>query len=280
MASSFPKSLAGSPFVFPLVLSPLGAPPPPPFLREEGEDELSDDQEALLPRNSQAATATPAGIMAEGGSGAVAAGAAAAAAGAKALPFCIAIAVVLFVVVILGVITFAARYYMLIHLRRARRATNDADSAATAGAGGSQASRGGGLDAEQIAAFPTWRYCICPAVAEDVPANKGDGDKEIAIMAGPKNLLRESDAQESKFLKRRSLLTSTECTVCLSDFNEGELVRSVLPCEHRFHVACIDHWLASKTTCPVCRTDLKSPSPPHAGEFDSDVAEEGGDDAV
>ncbi|CAI7747501.1 unnamed protein product [Closterium sp. NIES-54] len=242
MASSFPKSLAGSPFVFPLVLSPLGAPPPPPFLREEGEDELSDDQEALLPRNSQAATATPAGIMAEGGSGAVAAGAAAAAAGAKALPFCIAIAVVLFVVVILGVITFAARYYMLIHLRRARRATNDADSAATAGAGGSQASRGGGLDAEQIAAFPTWRYCICPAVAEDVPANKGD--------------------------------------VCLSDFNEGELVRSVLPCEHRFHVACIDHWLASKTTCPVCRTDLKSPSPPHAGEFDSDVAEEGGDDAV
>ncbi|CAI5957069.1 unnamed protein product [Closterium sp. NIES-64] len=68
---------------------------------------------------------------------------------------------------------------------------------------------------------------------------------------------------------------------CLSDFNEGELVRSVLPCEHRFHVACIDHWLASKTTCPVCRADLKSPAP-HAGEGDSEVAVkvERGDDAV
>ncbi|CAI5522829.1 unnamed protein product [Closterium sp. Naga37s-1] len=241
MASSLPESLAGSPLAFP-VLSPLGVPPPPPFVREEGEDELSDYQEALLPRASQAAAATPAGITAEGGSGAAAGAAAAAAAGAKALPFCIAIAIVLFVVVILGVITFAARYYGRIHLRRARRGMNDVDSAATAGANGSQASGGGGLDAERIAKFPTWRYCICPAAAEDVFANKGD--------------------------------------VCLSDFNEGELVRSVLPCEHRFHVACIDYWLATKTTCPVCRTDLKSLAP-HAGEGDSDVAVkvERGDDA-
>ncbi|CAI5991625.1 unnamed protein product [Closterium sp. NIES-65] len=65
--------------------------------------------------------------------------------------------------------------------------------------------------------------------------------------------------------------------LCLSDFNEGELVRSVLPCEHQFHVACIDHWLASKITCPVCRADLKSPAP-DAGEGDSEV--ERGDDAV
>ncbi|CAI5475845.1 unnamed protein product [Closterium sp. Yama58-4] len=227
MASSLP-SADGSSLALPLQPSPLRFPRPPRFLREEEEDELSEDQEALLPRASQAAAATPAGITAEGGSGA-AAGAAAAVAGTKALPFCIAIAVVLLVVVVLGVITFAARYYVRIHLRRARRATNEADSVATAGAGGSQAP-GDGLDAERIAAFPTWPYCVFPAVAEDVSADKGNyDDKEIAIFADAGNLLRKSDSQESEFLKRRSLLTSTECTVCLSDFNEGELVRSVLP---------------------------------------------------
>ncbi|CAI5490466.1 unnamed protein product [Closterium sp. Naga37s-1] len=52
----------------------------------------------------------------------------------------------------------------------------------------------------------------------------------------------------------------TECTVCLCDFNEGERLRYLLPCEHRFHVSCIDHWLADRTTCPVCRIDIKATS--------------------
>ncbi|CAI5531785.1 unnamed protein product [Closterium sp. Naga37s-1] len=57
-------------------------------------------------------------------------------------------------------------------------------------------------------------------------------------------------------------LASKECTVCLSDYNEGELVRA-LPCAHRFHVSCIDHWLAATTTCPVCRTDLSATASDH-----------------
>ncbi|CAI5471788.1 unnamed protein product [Closterium sp. Yama58-4] len=312
MGSSFP-SPGSSLAVLPVILSPLGAPPlgappfgaptlgappfatppSPPFLREEGEleDELSEEQEALLPSASQAAAAAVQGITAEGGNGA---------AGAKSLPFCLAIAAVLFLVVILGLLTFAARYYVRIHLRRARLARNDA-AASTANVGGPQAS-GGGLDAERIATFPVWRYCISPPVAGDIPDKSDLSDKkpilengekeiiaagtattrEIAITTDAANLIQKSDSQEMEFLKRgRLLLTSTECTVCLSDFNEGELVRSVLPCEHRFHVACIDHWLATKTTCPVCRTDLKSLAP-HAGEDDSDLAEKvaGGDDAV
>ncbi|GJP64642.1 hypothetical protein CLOP_g21618 [Closterium sp. NIES-67] len=57
------------------------------------------------------------------------------------------------------------------------------------------------------------------------------------------------------------LKASKECTVCLCDFNEGELVRSLPPCAHRFHVSCIDHWLAARTTCPVCRIDLETQTP-------------------
>ncbi|XP_057467010.1 RING-H2 finger protein ATL52-like [Actinidia eriantha] len=46
-----------------------------------------------------------------------------------------------------------------------------------------------------------------------------------------------------------------ECAVCLCDFEEGEEVRTLPECTHYFHVPCIDMWLSSHTTCPICRTD-------------------------
>ncbi|GJP62737.1 hypothetical protein CLOP_g19760, partial [Closterium sp. NIES-67] len=30
---------------------------------------------------------------------------------------------------------------------------------------------------------------------------------------------------------------------------------------HGFHADCIDLWLAAKTTCPICRTDIEPKSP-------------------
>ncbi|CAI5491106.1 unnamed protein product [Closterium sp. Naga37s-1] len=76
-------------------------------------------------------------------------------------------------------------------------------------------------------------------------------------------------------------IVSSGSSVCLSNLHEGELIRILPPCEHRFHVACIDHWLATKTTCPVCRTDLQSSDPIVTAE-DSEVTDkvEGGDNAV
>ena len=31
----------------------------------------------------------------------------------------------------------------------------------------------------------------------------------------------------------------------------------VLPCFHRFHVACIDAWLQRKKLCPLCNTSIE-----------------------
>ena len=48
-----------------------------------------------------------------------------------------------------------------------------------------------------------------------------------------------------------------ECAVCLSEFDDDETLRLLLPrCAHAFHVDCIDAWLASHVTCPVCRAVL------------------------
>ncbi|CAL1409701.1 unnamed protein product [Linum trigynum] len=68
-----------------------------------------------------------------------------------------------------------------------------------------------------------------------------------------------------RYSKERSLeaaaagsTTATTCSVCLSDFTEGEPVRALPVCSHVFHVACIDRWLLSHPNCPVCRANTLS----------------------
>jgi E3 ubiquitin-protein ligase RNF38/44 len=44
----------------------------------------------------------------------------------------------------------------------------------------------------------------------------------------------------------------TSCVVCMCDFEARQLLR-VLPCSHEFHAKCVDKWLRSNRTCPICR---------------------------
>jgi E3 ubiquitin-protein ligase ATL41 len=44
-----------------------------------------------------------------------------------------------------------------------------------------------------------------------------------------------------------------QCVICLGLVQLGETVRRLPACKHLFHVDCIDMWLRSHLTCPVCR---------------------------
>ncbi|KAI4371508.1 hypothetical protein MLD38_019736 [Melastoma candidum] len=46
------------------------------------------------------------------------------------------------------------------------------------------------------------------------------------------------------------------CSVCLSEFEEDESVRLLPKCAHAFHIPCIDTWLKSHSTCPLCRSEI------------------------
>ncbi|KAF2291597.1 hypothetical protein GH714_026013 [Hevea brasiliensis] len=59
-----------------------------------------------------------------------------------------------------------------------------------------------------------------------------------------------------KYKKGEGLIEGTECSVCLSEFQQDETLRLLPKCNHAFHISCIDTWLRSHTNCPLCRAHI------------------------
>ncbi|XP_073029072.1 E3 ubiquitin-protein ligase ATL4-like [Primulina eburnea] len=51
-------------------------------------------------------------------------------------------------------------------------------------------------------------------------------------------------------------LTGGDCAVCLSKFEPHDQLRLLPLCCHAFHAACIDTWILSNQTCPLCRSTV------------------------
>ncbi|KAL4199715.1 hypothetical protein AMTRI_Chr03g146250 [Amborella trichopoda] len=87
---------------------------------------------------------------------------------------------------------------------------------------------------------------------------------------GPRGLDPDTIAsfQTFPYSEVESLKRGLECAVCLSEFAGEELLRLLPICNHAFHPVCIDQWLSSHTTCPVCRGNLV----PEAIDIDTEDA--------
>lgn len=48
-----------------------------------------------------------------------------------------------------------------------------------------------------------------------------------------------------------------ECSICLHEIVEKEMVRSLPGCRHTFHKSCIDLWLLRRADCPLCKSQVK-----------------------
>ncbi|KAG6975373.1 hypothetical protein JG688_00002444 [Phytophthora aleatoria] len=73
------------------------------------------------------------------------------------------------------------------------------------------------------------------------------------------NLEKEEQTEEpvtEGITYRASTDTEAEtCPICLDDFEDGADVK-VLPCQHFFHVDCINPWLEGRSgRCPLCKQD-------------------------
>ncbi|KQJ94244.1 E3 ubiquitin-protein ligase EL5 [Brachypodium distachyon] len=96
---------------------------------------------------------------------------------------------------------------------------------------------GGGLSPNAVASLPSFSY-------HRGVAGGGGGGGEDGRGEGSGSRGRGGWAQ---------------CAVCLSLLQEGETVRQLPACMHLFHVACIDLWLRSHSTCPLCRATVEAP---------------------
>ncbi|KAG2579113.1 RING-H2 finger protein ATL13-like [Panicum virgatum] len=56
-----------------------------------------------------------------------------------------------------------------------------------------------------------------------------------------------------------------DCAVCLCEFEDDDRLRLLPKCSHAFHVDCIDTWLLSHSTCPLCRRSLLADFSPCGG---------------
>ncbi|KAI1310267.1 hypothetical protein EDD11_003767 [Mortierella claussenii] len=48
------------------------------------------------------------------------------------------------------------------------------------------------------------------------------------------------------------------CAICLGDYAPDETIR-ILPCQHHFHLECVDQWLITDKSCPLCKHDIDKP---------------------
>lgn len=50
--------------------------------------------------------------------------------------------------------------------------------------------------------------------------------------------------------RHRLVTDGSTCGVCLQGFQARQCIRT-LPCQHPFHISCIDNWLTNHSQCPV-----------------------------
>ncbi|ADM11791.1 zinc finger domain-containing ubiquitin ligase [Encephalitozoon intestinalis ATCC 50506] len=77
-----------------------------------------------------------------------------------------------------------------------------------------------------------------------------DASAEAPVTATKESL------KKSNVVKAVEADEACECTICMSNFSTNQKLR-VLPCDHRFHVGCVDKWLLGHSNkCPICRAAI------------------------
>uniref|UniRef100_A0ACD5YVI1 Uncharacterized protein n=1 Tax=Avena sativa TaxID=4498 RepID=A0ACD5YVI1_AVESA len=90
-----------------------------------------------------------------------------------------------------------------------------------------------------------------PVVHGPAPDDARGGLGELAIRALPafmysKAVKTDDDAGGD----------TSDCAVCLGEFQEEERVRLLPSCLHVFHADCVDTWLQGNANCPLCRAAI------------------------
>lgn len=69
--------------------------------------------------------------------------------------------------------------------------------------------------------------------------------------------LSQSDFNKLRIKKLKIKINKeqVECSICFDPIKLEEKIYRI-PCEHKFHIICINSWLDDNNTCPLCRLDV------------------------
>ncbi|XP_059663850.1 RING-H2 finger protein ATL66-like [Cornus florida] len=84
-----------------------------------------------------------------------------------------------------------------------------------------------------------------------VPAAWSPGIDAAAINRLPIFVHRSSAANSD--VSNSVVVEFTECSICLDMFRDEEIVKVLPVCQHAYHSVCVDRWLSTHSTCPLCR---------------------------
>ncbi|GMF20590.1 unnamed protein product [Phytophthora fragariaefolia] len=110
---------------------------------------------------------------------------------------------------------------------------------------------------ESEPAFSTAEAAASPRETENSASDHGGGSDDIFIKKEEDQLTatEESLVQDASTYRSSADSDSETCPICLDDFEDGADVK-VLPCQHFFHVDCINPWLEGRSgRCPLCKQD-------------------------
>ncbi|KAL3365853.1 hypothetical protein AABB24_010797 [Solanum stoloniferum] len=96
------------------------------------------------------------------------------------------------------------------------------------------------------------------------PALENRGLEESVIRSIPIFQYKKREGKDAIIEERTR--SSSECAVCLNDFQDNEKLRIIPSCAHIFHIDCIDVWLQKNANCPLCRTNISSTKIPYPND--------------
>nr|GEW96038.1 RING-H2 finger protein ATL8-like [Tanacetum cinerariifolium] len=87
-------------------------------------------------------------------------------------------------------------------------------------------------------------------------------DEPHMMLGSSPNIIKEEfsndlDGQHSADEKAAAKeATTTQCAICLTEYEDTDEIRGLPTCQHVYHVTCIDTWFDSHSSFPTCRRVL------------------------
>ncbi|CAL9079758.1 unnamed protein product [Musa textilis] len=112
------------------------------------------------------------------------------------------------------------------------------------------------------------RFLSCrrrsPVAALPLPLDRSWSTSSAAAAAAAAANFVPFDQQKANSLPVYSLAaspkSSPDCAVCLSPLRRHDELRLLPACRHAFHSSCIDPWLQTTPSCPLCRASVSLPA--------------------